>query len=492
METTKIGIIEGRNGVVLRTIGEAARELEEYNIEVVARHPANEIEDEFWQWLRNEADAIFLYINKNDESFEIIKEVASDANVPVFSIGSEMQLANVPPDVLVRAQQYRVCGGVNNIKNLLLFMAQHCRKSTVEPAPPEEMPWDGIYHPDAGCTYESLGDYNKWYQKKGDHTAGILFHRTGWLEGDTLVCDALVREFENNGINVIPVFSHGFENVDLGIDGNDAVLNKYLMVDGASVINILINLKMFFLFPRNEVSDHSTSGADILKRLNVPVIQGVTSYYRTEKEWRDSGDGLDPIGLVINVAMPEFDGTVEPTFIGAIERVDEPTTGALYNRHVPVMEQIRFLVSRAVRWIHLKDIPNSERKVALILLNSPCKGVEATIGTAFGLDSLESVVRILHRMKEEGYDLGDNIPASGEDLIHEILEKKAISEFRWTPMSEIVKKGGSFMLSRDRYLEWFSEFPDRVKRELIGTWGDPRSDFSNKGKAALSEPDLEE
>ena len=183
---TKIGIIEGYNGAVLQTIGRAARELEEYEIEVRARHQANEIEDDFWQWLRNDADAIFLYVTGNDESFEIIKEVATDAKVPVFSIGSEMQLANVPPDVLASAQQYRMCGGVENIKNLLLFMAQHCRKSTVEPSPPEDMPWDGIYHPDAGQIFGSLDDYNKWYQKKGAHTAGILFHRTGWLEGDTL------------------------------------------------------------------------------------------------------------------------------------------------------------------------------------------------------------------------------------------------------------------------------------------------------------------
>lgn len=492
MNTTKIGIIEGYNGAVLQTIGRAARELEEYTIEVRARHQANEIEDDFWQWLRTEADAIFLYVTGNVESFEIIKEVASDAKVPVFSVGSEMQLANVLPDLLASAQQYRMCGGVENTKNLLLFMAQHCKKSTVEPAPPEDMPWDGIYHPDAGQTFKSPEDYNKWYQKKGDHTAGILFHRTGWLEGDTLVCDALIREFEDKGINVFPVFSHGFENTDLGIDGNDVILNKYFMKDGASAIDILINLEMFFLLPRREGADHPTGDADILKKLNVPVIQGVISYYRTETDWRESGDGLDPAGIVINVSMPEFDGTIEPVFIGAIERVDESTTGALYNRHVPVMEQIVFLVSRAARWIQLKDIPNSERKVAIILLNSPCKGVEATIGTAFGLDSLESVARLLHRMRDEGYNLGDKIPASGEDLIHEILEKKAISEFRWTPMSEIVKKGGSFMLPRDRYLEWFSEFPDRVKQEVIETWGDPRSDFSSQGKAALSEPELEE
>ncbi|MEA3283022.1 MAG: hypothetical protein U9Q68_10825 [Euryarchaeota archaeon] len=64
METTKIGIIEGYNGAVLQTIGKAARELEKCGIEVRARHQANEIEDGFWHWLRDEADAIFLYVTK--------------------------------------------------------------------------------------------------------------------------------------------------------------------------------------------------------------------------------------------------------------------------------------------------------------------------------------------------------------------------------------------------------------------------------------------
>ena len=494
MATTRIGIIDGHSGAALQTIGKAAQQLGEYEIEVQARYQANGIEDGFWQWLRDRADAIFLHVDTSNESFEIIKEIAAEVDVPVFSIGEGTQLSNVSPDVLASAQQYHLCGGVENMKNLLLFMAQHCGKIKVELPPPERLPWDGIYHPDAQSAFESMDDYNKWYQKKGERTAGILFYRKDWLEGDTLVCDALIREFENSGINVIPVFSYGFENADLGIDGNDSVLNKYFIADGAPMIDILINLKMFFLVPRviKGWTEYSTDGVEILKRLNVPVIQAVTSYYRTEKEWMESGDGLDPTGISINVALPEFDGTIEPIFIGAIERVNEPTIGGVYSKHVPVTEQVKFMVSRCTKWLRLKDIPNSKRKVAIILLNSPCKGVEATIGTAFGLDSLESLVRLLHRMRDEGYDLGDNIPESGKDLIDEILEKKAISEFRWTPLSEIVKKGGSFMLPRDRYLEWFSEFPDRVQQELIETWGDPRSDFSNKGKAALSEPELEE
>jgi len=496
MKTTKIGFVTGYTGGVLQLLGSVTGELNEqgYPIEVQARFQATEIDDAFWDWFKNEADAIFLYINASDESFETIKETVAQVTVPVFSIGSEPQLSNVPADVLASAQQYYTYGGAANMENLLLFISNYCGKTTAELSPPQELPWHGIYHPDAPAIFESPDDYFKWYPKKGEHTAGLLFQRSGWLEGNTSVYDAVIREFEQKGINVVPVFSHGFENTDAGIEGNDVILNRYFTKDNKTAIDILVNFQMFFLIPRaiKGWSEHSTDGVEILKQLNVPVIQAVTSYYRTEEEWRESKDGLHPSGIVVNIAMPEFDGMIEPTITGAVEKVDEPTVGGVYNKHVPVTEQVEFMVSRCAKWLHLKDMPNSERKVALVLLNSPCKGVEATIGTALGLDSLESVVRLLHRMRDEGYDLGDNIPESGDDLIHEILEKKAISEFRWTPLSEIVQKGGSTMLPREKYLEWFSGFPDRIQQELIETWGDPRSDLSDKSKATSSESDLKD
>ena len=56
-------------------LGRVTGELNEqgYPIEVQARFQAAEIDDGFWDWLKNEADAIFLYINASDESFETIK-----------------------------------------------------------------------------------------------------------------------------------------------------------------------------------------------------------------------------------------------------------------------------------------------------------------------------------------------------------------------------------------------------------------------------------
>ena len=78
--------------------------------------------------------------------------------------------------------------------------------------------------------------------------------------------------------------------------------------------------------------------------------------------------------------------------------------------------------------------------MAFILHNNPCASVEATVGGGAHLDTLESVADILHRLGREGYQVDP--PADGKTLIETIMDRKAISEFRWTTVEEIVDKGG--------------------------------------------------
>ena len=66
-----------------------------------------------------------------------------------------------------------------------------------------------------------------------------------------------------------------------------------------------------------------------------------------------------------------------------------------------------------------------------MLNNNPCTAAEASVGGGANLDTLESVVRILHAMKEHGYQV-EHIPENGDELIKTIMGRKAISDFRWT------------------------------------------------------------
>jgi len=67
-----------------------------------------------------------------------------------------------------------------------------------------------------------------------------------------------------------------------------------------------------------------------------------------------------------------------------------------------------------------------------------------------------------------------DVPASGKALIDNIMTRKAVSEFRWTTVDEIVSKGGALdLLSLERYEKWWETFPESVRERVRKAWGDP-------------------
>lgn len=489
MKTTKIGFVTGYTGAILPTLGRATNDLNEEGrpIEVQARFQGAEIDDEFWDWLKNDADVIVLNVHSANESYDLLKQVLSEVDVPVFSFeyGGEPLSKNVEPEALATFAGYFMRSGLDNIKNMLLFLAQYCGNIEIDLPEPEEVPWHGIYHPDAPYTFDSLDAYQEWYRENREwnrHTVGLFFYRSEWIDEDTAVVDAIIKAFEGRGVNVLPVFSYLGMKVnmeELGMESVD-IAERYFMTHGEPTIDLLVSRQGFYLVSRTIGGwcEPTDGGVDILRQLNVPIIKAVTSYYKTRAEWMEGDEGIDPLTAVMDVMMPEVDGVIEPIVVGASEEFEEATVGGTFDKREPIPEQIEFLVDRCMKWISLKDIPEKERKVAFIFHNNPCASVEATVGVGFGLDTIESMVRILHRMREDGYDVGE-IPEESKELIETIMDRKAISEFRWTPISEIVKKGGAAaLLSKDTYLGWFNELPEKNRQEIIETWGDPSTDFS--------------
>ena len=127
--------------------------------------------------------------------------------------------------------------------------------------------------------------------------------------------------------------------------------------------------------------------------------------------------------------------------------------------------------------------PESERKLVFILNNNPCASVEANIGSASGLDSIRSTVNILRSLKDSGYSV--SVPKDPEDLMNAFLERKAMSEFRWTSVNDIVSSGGAiYRMSVDEYNRYFHTLPEKVREEVIETWGEP------PGKSMVLDDDI--
>ena len=75
------------------------------------------------------------------------------------------------------------------------------------------------------------------------------------------------------------------------------------------------------------------------------------------------------------------------------------------------------MASKAAKWARLRHKANAEKKIAIIFHNYPPRN--SNIGSALGLDTIESVRRVLALMQERGYKV-DTIPADTKEFIKQL------------------------------------------------------------------------
>lgn len=441
------------------------------------------------------ADAILLY-RSTESVWEMIEKrlIEIGRKIPIICVGhdpSYWALSTVKPEIVATVHTYITYNGEENFTNMLRYVAREICEINIEAPPPKLIPWEGIYHPDAPDIFNDIEEYLKWYSSYRNNlniseatgTVGLLFSRFHWVNENIAIEIALIKKLESIGLKVIPVFSYSLKDEGLGTKGSGEVVSEcFIADDGKSRIDALINLQ-FFLLGHDKKSaanaEISSGGIDILKRLGVPVFTPLTSFYKTIEEWSDDSQGADSTMIGWSIAMPEFEGRIEPIIIGGLSRQDDEL-----GLRKPIEERIDKLTQRVISWVRLRQKSIPERRVAFVLHNNPCASVEATVGTGAHLDTLETVSRILHRMKEAQYSV--NPPKDGKELIETIMERKAISEFRWTTVEEIVDKGGVLVfVEKEKYFDWFNELPQKTRQRMCEAWGNPPGEAKDDVPAAM-------
>lgn len=435
---------------------------------------------EWLRFAREEADAVFFSFPPEFKALgDLFEKLKEELDKPVVPVAPEVAAVGaIPPATVQRAIAYHLYGGKENLKQFFCWLGELAGKLPEGQArPPRELPWAGVYHPRASRFFTTLGEYLAWYGERRP-LVGLLFPRVFWVEENLAAYDAVIEEIERRGAGVIPVFSDGW----FGQVKNDDVIRQFFVRDSRAVVETLLAYSAFFLKTQRQAAALNQEPAtDVLRELNVPVLKMIHAARQTEEEWLADPQGLNLPQVIISITLPEFDGLIEPVLVSAAEDGGDFAPGE------PLVPQVRYLVDRMLRWVELRHKPNAEKKVAFVLLNSPCKSVEATVGTAFGLDSLESVARILKQMQAAGYHL-DWIPEDGRDLIEEIMGRKALPDFRWTTVDEIVAKGGAAAtVPLEEYREWFAALPRDAREKVAAAWGDPDAarEFSGVQKLSL-------
>jgi cobaltochelatase CobN len=435
------------------------------------------------------ADLILLYRTNDAFWDEIEPEIRNLRNrIPVVIVGSDPSLwalSSVAPELAATAYRYLLFNGRDNIANMMKYLLHQLFDQTIDFAEPQETPWQGIFHPVEEQVFADTVSYLAWYSsylhKAPDAYIGLLFSRSAWATRNLDIERSLINALEARGLGVVPVFLYPLKDPGIGNLSGVEVVERFLIRNDKPLVDGVIKLTSFFLGnTRGEIkAADAPSGVEIMKRLNVPLFCPVISYYKSAEQWLHDPSGLGQ-QVAWSMAMPEFEGVIEPMVIGASRGISNPEEES----YEAISDRIGCLADRVVRWIELRRKPNRGKRVAFILNNNPCASVEATVGGGAHLDTLESVADLLKRLKQEGYAVDP--PADGKELIHTIMDRKAISEFRWTTTDEIVSKGGVLAkISKERYELWFNELPEPTRNRMSEAWGKPPGEEKDGIPAAM-------
>ncbi|MCB9102443.1 MAG: cobaltochelatase subunit CobN [Anaerolineales bacterium] len=347
-------------------------------------------------------------------------------------------------------------------------------------------------------------------------TIAILFYRSHWLSGNTDFIDALIDQIEANGGNALPIFTTSLKettsspnqtptpptyptptnsNNSINSTNSNNSTNStnvipaafdYLYTPTGNLIPDVIISTISFAMGGINPDGPTAAGWNVstLEALNIPILQAISSGMRVE-EWQLSQRGLRPLDVAMNVALPEFDGriiTVPISFKGEAKPqkngstccgeavctcADDQQSAISGQRYVPVPDRVQAVINQAMRYAVLRRKPNRQKRIVFMLTNSP--GKADRIGNAVGLDTPASLLRLFAAMREQGYHI-ENIPDSGDALLHELIDRCSYDETLLTE-SQLSRAAG--WVPVETYAGWFDQLTPSQQRRMHDRWQAP-------------------
>jgi len=317
----------------------------------------------------------------------------------------------------------------------------------------------GFYYPDGktGQVFATWDEFDAWRQASGKRKPGapriaVGFYKSTYYSGETDLLDAVIAEIEKQGAEAVPLF---------GYPGGLAFERLLLDSQGAPRADAALG----FIF---NFSDFNTQTS--LAKVGIPVINVVSLYGRSEKQWRESS-GVSLFEGTFQVATPELAGTIAPIIIGSQEKIRDAATGLTMVVRQPIRSRVAMAVQRARKYAALRSKPNSEKQLALVYYNYPPG--KANIGASY-LNVADSIANILQRLKSDGYDVGSNTNLSSEAILKDVTEKaRNVGGFAPGELQELVAQGNAVRVGMTEYRKWLNEIAPGLRSKILKDWGAP-------------------
>lgn len=401
------------------------------------------------KWMGTGLDTAFFkqclqYIKKNKIPYYID---AAGSDIEEVSGGLTTETVS-----LIR--QYNTFAGEENYLNLWKYLQQLLTGNKINVSAPNPIYWCGIYHPAAQKVYTDLEEYKQDFFKENRAVLGIFFYREEWIWKDLEYQKILVEAAEAQGFNVVCIFTNGMPDTKMGMPSIEEVVEKFFCPKGVMLVDVIINTMKF---------SFSGSGAltiENLKKWNIPILEAYT-IMSSYAEWENNLEGLNPMEVSISVSLPEFDGVIHGLPIASKKILANGDV-----RYLPIKERIDSLIRKALKWANLRKKANQDKKIAIIFHNYPPRN--SNIGSAVGLDSIESVRLLLQKLQITGYKIS-NIPSSSEEFIEQLTTNATNDIDLLTNKQITVAK----KLMKQQYVQFFEKLTKTVQEQLERDWQKP-------------------
>lgn len=400
------------------------------------------------------ADLVIVRILGGKRAWEDGLEALRASGIPLVALGGEiapdaelMECSTVPGGVAADAHNYLAAGGPENLRQLHNFLSDTVLLTGHGFEPPIQLP--------------SWGELDRAAATRAEGpTVAVIYYRAQHLAGNTAYVDALCTAIEQAGARALPLYCASLRTADPELIATlrraDALVVTVLAAGGTK--------------PATASAGGEDEAWDVgaLADLDVPILQGLC-LTTGRAQWEANDDGLSPLDVATQVAVPEFDGRII-TVPFSFKEFDADGLST----YVPDPERAARVAGIATRYARLRHIPAARKRVAVMLSAYPTK--HARIGNAVGLDTPASAIRLLTEMRSAGYDLGGpgEVPGldeqDGDALIHALIAAGG-QDPDWLTSEQL--EGNPIRIGAATYAAWFDTLPDDLRAAVVEAWGPP-------------------
>jgi cobaltochelatase CobN len=411
-------------------------------------NPARLLPDDLPELLRT-ADMVVIRILGGYRAWEDGIDTVLASGVPAVVVSGEqspdadlMERSTVPAGIALQAHIYLAQGGVANLRQLHAFLSDTVLMTGFGFTPPVSTPTWGVLERTA--------------TDNGGPTVAVLYYRAQQLAGNTGYVEALCQAIEAAGGRPLPLYCASLRTAEPDmlemLREADAMVVTVLAAGGATPA-------------KASAGGDDSWNVEHLAALDIPILQGLC-LTSSRRQWQDNNNGLSPLDVASQVAVPEFDGRIITVPFSFKEIDDEGLIS-----YVADPERCARVAGVAVRHAQLRRISPADKRIAVVFSAYPTK--HARIGNAVGLDTPASAVRLLRAMHEHGYHIGE-LPGvdaqDGDALVHALIERGG-QDPDWLTGDQLA--GNPIRVPAKDYREWFATLPADFTDAVQKHWGRP-------------------